>query len=181
MNTDDWVALTEDPLDQGMAARWAILPSCGAVVTFAGTVRDHSEGRDGVSVLEYEAYQEQVEPRLRAIAEVARERWPMVGRLVLLHRIGRLSLGEESVVVVASSPHRPESFLAARFLIDAIKATVPIWKRETWSEGSDWSLCDHEIEEVGASVAERQALVEEISRRSSITGELSHPSSGHHP
>ncbi len=180
MNTDDWVALTEDPLDQGVAARWAILPSCGAVVTFAGTVRDHSEGRVGVSVLEYEAYQEQVEPRLVAIASAARDRWPMVGRLALLHRIGSIALGEESVVVVASAPHRPEAFAAARFLIDTIKTTVPIWKRETWSEGSDWSLCDHEIEEIGISVAERAALVEEINRRSLVDGDLSHPTPGQH-
>ncbi|HUY05977.1 MAG TPA: molybdenum cofactor biosynthesis protein MoaE [Acidimicrobiales bacterium] len=163
---DDWVALTKDPLDQGRAARWAVLASCGAVVTFAGTVRDHSEGREGVSVLEYEAYQEQVEPRLRAIAAVARERWPMIGRLVLWHRIGRLVLGEESVVVVASAPHRPEAFEAAKFLIDAIKLSVPIWKKETWSEGTDWSLCDHEIEHFGISSDERDLLVDEISRRS---------------
>lgn len=178
---DDWVALTHDPLDQGAASRWAILPSCGAVVTFAGTVRDHSEGRVGVSVLEYEAYQEQVEPRLLAIAAVARERWPMLGRLVLLHRIGRLELGEESVVVAASSPHRPAAFEAARFLIDAIKATVPIWKRETWADGSDWSLCDHEIEEVTASPAERAALVDEINRRALVGHEVSGPPSEPHP
>ena len=180
MSTDDWVALTNDPLDQGMAARWAILPSCGAVVTFAGTVRDHSEGREGVSVLEYEAYQEQVEPRLLAIASVARERWPMVGRLALLHRIGRLELGEESVVVVASSPHRPEAFEAARFLIDAIKATVPIWKKETWAKGTDWSLCDHEIEDVDISSEERDALVEEINRRSLVAQDSSRSPSDLH-
>lgn len=180
MTADDWVALTHDPIDQGEAARWAILPSCGAVVTFAGTVRDHSEGREGVSFLEYEAYQEQVEPRLLAIAGVARERWPMVGRLALLHRIGRLELGVESVVVVASSPHRPEAFEAARFLIDAIKATVPIWKKETWSKGTDWSLCDHEIEDISISTEERDALVAEINRRSLVSQVSPHSSSDLH-
>ena len=80
----------------------------------------------------YEAYEEEVEPRLAAIAAEARTRWPDVGRLVLLHRTGDLGVGESSVVVVASSPHRDTAFEAARFCIDTLKATVPIWKRETW-------------------------------------------------
>ena len=94
-----------------------------------------------------EAYAEQVEPRLLAIAEEARTRWP-VGRLALLHRTGELGLGESSVVVVASSPHRGEAFDAARFCIDTLKATVPIWKRETWEGGEDWGLCAHDVVEV---------------------------------
>lgn len=164
--TDDWIALTDEPLSTDDATRWAIMPACGAVVTFAGTVRDHSEGRDGVSVLTYEAYVEQVKPRLAAIAAVARERWPMVGRLVLWHRLGELALGEVSVVCVASTPHRPEAFEAARFLIDTVKATVPIWKKEIWEGGTDWSLCDHEIEDLNVSEADRLALSQEIDRRS---------------
>ena len=85
-----------------------------------------------------EAYEEQVVPRLRAIAEETRARWPVVGRLVLLHRTGPLRVGESSVLVVASAPHRPEAFAAARFAIDALKASVPIWKHEVWSDGADW-------------------------------------------
>lgn len=161
---DDWIALTTDALDAGAAMSWAVAPSCGAVVSFAGTVRDHSEHRTGVSELEYEAYSEQVEPRLAAIAAAARKRWPQIGRLALFHRIGRLALGEVSVLVVASTPHRPEAFLAARFCIDTIKVAVPIWKRETWEEGTDWSLCDHEIEDVSISDAEREELLSEIDR-----------------
>ena len=72
-------------------------PDCGAVVLFSGTVRDHAEGRDGVEHLTYEAYEEAVVPRLAAIAAEARQRWPMIGRLALLHRTGRLELGESSV------------------------------------------------------------------------------------
>ncbi len=166
---DDWIALTSDPLTTDAASSWAIAPSCGAVVTFAGTVRDHSEGRSDVTTLEYEAYQEEVEPRLRAIAELARERWPMIGRLVLWHRIGALGLGEISVVCVASTPHRPESFAVARFLIDTVKVSIPIWKKETWSHGSDWSLCDHEIEEIELGASERAELVGEIDRRTGST------------
>jgi molybdopterin synthase catalytic subunit len=145
---DTWIALTESPLPVGVAVDWAVLPGCGAVVLFSGTVRDHAEGRPGVSKLAYEAYTEQVEPRLRAIADEARERWP-VGRLALLHRVGELVVGESSVIVVASTPHRPEAFEAARFCIDTLKATVPIWKRETWDGGEDWGLCAHDVVDVG--------------------------------
>ena len=145
---DTWIALTEQALPIGAALDWAVRPGCGAVVLFSGTVRDHAEGRPGVTQLVYEAYTEQVEPRLAAIAEEARRRWP-VGRLALLHRVGELAVGESSVIVVASTPHRPEAFEAARFCIDTLKATVPIWKRETWQGGEDWGLCAHDVVDVG--------------------------------
>lgn len=147
-SSDTWIALTEEPLPVGAAADWAVRPDCGAVVLFSGTVRDHAEGRPGVTRLVYEAYAEQVEPRLEAIAAEARTRWP-IGRLALLHRIGELALGESSVLVVASSAHRGEAFDAARFCIDTLKATVPIWKRETWEGGEDWGLCAHDVVDVG--------------------------------
>lgn len=135
---DDWLELTVSPLPIGLAHDWAVRPDCGAVVVFSGTVRDHAEGREGVTELTYEAYESQVVPRLAELAAETRARWPMTGRLVLWHRIGRLGLGESSVVVAASSPHRPEAFAAARFAIDALKATVPIWKHEVWADGADW-------------------------------------------
>jgi molybdopterin synthase catalytic subunit len=97
-----------------------------------------------VTGLEYEAYVEQVAPRLTRVAVAARERWQEIGRLVLLHRVGRLEVGDVSVVVVASTPHRAEAFAAAQFCIDTLKHTVPIWKRETWSGGTDWTLCSNE-------------------------------------
>ncbi|MCU1498182.1 MAG: molybdopterin synthase large subunit MoaE, partial [Acidimicrobiales bacterium] len=87
---DDWIALTDQPLPIDAAYQWAVRPDCGAVVLFSGTVRDHAEGRPGVTALEYEAYAEQVEPRLAAIAAETRRKWPTVGRLVLIHRIGPL-------------------------------------------------------------------------------------------
>ena len=124
--------------------------SCRAVVgvvSFCGTVRDHSEGRPGVTSLEYEAYVEQVAPRLSLVADSARERWAEIGRLVLLHRVGRLEVGDVSVVVVASTPHRAEAFAAAQFCIDTLKHTVPIWKRETWTGGTDWSVCSPEVDD----------------------------------
>jgi len=145
----DWVGVSTGPLPFEAAWRWAILPGCGGIVTFCGTVRDHSEGRPGVVSLECEAYVEQVAPRLARVAAGARHRWAEIGRLVLLHRVGRLEVGEVSVVVVASTPHRAEAFAAAQFCIDTIKGTVPIWKRETWSGGEDWTLCSHDFNGAG--------------------------------
>jgi molybdopterin synthase catalytic subunit len=131
-HTDDWVGLSPDPLPLEVATDWAVLPRCGAVVVFSGTARDHSLDRDGVSLLEYEAYEEHALPRMAAIAGEARTRWPDLGRLAMLHRTGPVPLGESAVVVAVSAPHRGEAFDAARFTIDALKATVPIWKRESW-------------------------------------------------
>lgn len=146
---DTWVGLTTEPLPVGAAADWAVQPRCGAVVLFSGTARDHSGGRERVTGLEYEAYEEQVRPRLRAVADEARVRWPEVGRLVLLHRIGPVAIGESSVVVVASAPHRGEAFAAARFCIDTLKASVPIWKRESWDGGESWAVDAQHIVEAG--------------------------------
>lgn len=137
---DDWLALTDDTLPVGAAADWAVLPRCGAVVLFSGTARDHASGREQVELLEYEAYEEHVVPRLAAIADEMRARFPTLGRVALLHRTGVVVVGESSVVVVASAPHRPEAFAAARFGIDTLKASVPIWKRETWRGGESWGL-----------------------------------------
>jgi molybdopterin synthase catalytic subunit len=96
--------------------------------------------------LEYEAYEEHVVPRLERVAEAARQRWEEVGRLVLLHRVGRLEVEDVAVVVVASTPHRAEAFAAADFCIDTLKRVVPLWKRETWAGGADWTLCSHDIQ-----------------------------------
>jgi len=135
----DWLGVTDEPLPVVEAMAWAGDPSCGAVVTFCGVVRDHAEGRPGVSSLEYEAYLEHVTPKLASIASEAHERWPDLVRLVALHRVGLLSVGEPAVVVVASTPHRHAAFEAARWVIDTVKATAPIWKLETWDGGRAWS------------------------------------------
>lgn len=134
----DWLGLTTSALPVAEASAWAVVPACGAVVAFSGTVRDHGAGRDGVTLLEYEAYEEQAGSRLRGVAAEARGRWPGVGRLVLLHRVGPLAVTDVAVLVVVSAPHRREAFDAARWCIDTVKATVPIWKRETWAGGTDW-------------------------------------------
>ena len=79
-------------------------------------------------------------PRFEAIDVELRQRWPETGRVVLIHRTGTLGLGESSVIVVVSAPHRPEAFEAARFAIDALKLTAPIWKHEVWQDGADWGI-----------------------------------------
>ena len=123
-------------------------PSCGAVACFVGIVRDHAEGRSGVKSIEYEAYTLQVLPRFEAIAATARDRWADVGRIVVWHRVGHVLLGEASVVVAVSTPHRAEAFEACRYIIDTLKATTPIWKRETWEGGTDWSSAARPVESV---------------------------------
>ena len=134
------------PLDR--ASSWVIEPRCGGIVVFNGTARDHSEGRPGVSVLEYEAYVEQVTPRLETIAAEARTRWPDIGRIVMLHRMGPVEITESAVVVAVGAPHRDDAFQAARFCIDTLKATVPIWKREVWRDGESWGLEPQHVQEV---------------------------------
>jgi len=145
---DDWVGLSSEALPVADALAWAHRPDCGAVVLFSGVARDHSSDRKGVDQLEYEAYEAQVAPRLAELAAEARTRWPAVGRLVMIHRVGELVVGDSAVIVVASSPHRPEAFAAARFCIDALKATIPIWKRERWDAGESWGLEAQHILEV---------------------------------
>jgi molybdopterin synthase catalytic subunit len=155
VNGDTWVGLTEAELPIGGIYDWCVLPDCGAVVLFSGVVRDHAVDetgavRDGVEHLTYEAYESQAVPRFEAIADEVRRRWPVVRRIALLHRLGRLGLGESSVVAATSSPHRAEAFDAARFAIDALKASAPIWKREVWRDGDGgveaaWGTGAHDL------------------------------------
>ena len=147
----DWIGVSDQALPVDDAWKWASLAHCGGIVTFCGLVRDHSEHRPGVTSLEYEAYLEHVVPRLTEVATQARERWSELGRLVLLHRVGMLSVGDVAVVVTASTPHRAEAFEAARFCIDTLKHTLPIWKHETWEGGSEWSACAHDASPFGSS------------------------------
>jgi molybdopterin synthase catalytic subunit len=157
---ETWVGLTADELSPGAVYDWAVRAGCGAVVLFSGTVRDHADGRDGVEHLTYEAYEEQAVPRLEAIADEIRTRWPSTGRIALLHRLGRMEVGESTVLVVVSSPHRPEAFEAARFGIDANKASVPIWKHEVWRDGAGWGT--------GATPVRAAAAVESAGVQSSV-------------
>ncbi|HEX6238265.1 MAG TPA: molybdenum cofactor biosynthesis protein MoaE [Acidimicrobiales bacterium] len=146
---DTWVGLSDAPLPVAEAAAWAVRPHCGGLVLFSGTARDHAPGRPGVERLEYEAYEAQAVPRLSQVADEARVRWPDIGRVALLHRVGTVDIGESAVVVVVSAPHRDSAFPAARFCIDDLKQSVPIWKRETWDGGESWGLEAQHIVEAG--------------------------------
>ncbi|MFP3901934.1 MAG: molybdenum cofactor biosynthesis protein MoaE [Acidimicrobiia bacterium] len=146
---DTWVGLSGWPLPVAEAAAWAVRPHCGGLVLFSGTARDHAPGRPGVERLEYEAYEAQAVPRLSRVADEARARWPDIGRVALLHRVGTVEIGESAVVVVVSAPHRDSAFAAARFCIDDLKRSVPIWKRETWDGGESWGLEAQHIVEAG--------------------------------
>ena len=134
----DRVELVDSALDIGELYDWALTPSCGAVVVFSGIVRDHAEGRSGVTSLTYEAYRDVALAKMREVVAEARRQFSAVGRIALVHRLGDLQLTEASVVVVVSAPHRLDAFAAARFCIDTLKQTVPIWKKETWANGTDW-------------------------------------------
>jgi len=135
---DDWTALVAGGLPVGDAYAWAVRPDCGAVVVFTGTARDHSAGRPDVTELAYEAYEDHAVARMDRVVDELRRRWPAAGRVAVLHRVGDVPIGQEAVVVAVSAPHRAEAFDAARFAIDAVKESVPVWKRERWAGGQDW-------------------------------------------
>ena len=147
----DWVVLADAALPLDTLQSWATTPRAGAVVSFVGVVRDHAEGRDDVRGMTYEAYEEPARRVMEEIVAEARRRWPDLERVALLHRVGVLTLSEPSVAVAVSSPHRDDAFEAARYCIDTLKETAPIWKQEHWSTGSDWALGQHPIRPVSAS------------------------------
>lgn len=107
----------------------------GAIVTFLGTVRRHSRGRR-VQHLEYEAYPEMAEAKLREIGQEMEERWGV--KTAIVQRVGRLEVGEASVAIAVAAPHRREAFEAARYAIDRLKEIAPIWKKEVWEGGEEW-------------------------------------------
>ncbi len=143
-----WLALTEADISTGEAIKWASIPSCGAVVSFLGNARNNSKDRDGVSSLDYEAYEDQVLPRLEALAQKIQTRWNEAERIVLHHRTGTLEVSETAVLVIVASPHREVAFEAAKYGIDTLKETIPIWKKEVWKDGESWGLEAQHIQEI---------------------------------
>jgi molybdopterin synthase catalytic subunit len=133
------VGLTHETIDVG--ALLAASERDGAVATFLGVVRGASAGGDPVSALEYEAYEEMALPEMEAIAAEAAGRWE-VSAVRVIHRLGRLAVGEVSVAIVVSAPHRGPAFAACRFVIDSLKQRVPIWKKELTAGGGLW-IEDH--------------------------------------
>ncbi len=131
-----YVELTRAPLDRAALEARVRHAGAGALVVFEGVVRDHAHGH-AVVALEYEAYAEMAEAQLRAIAHDAATRWGIVA-IAVAHRFGRMAVGETSVIIVVASAHRSDAFDACRAIIDAIKTTVPIWKKEYSPDGAEW-------------------------------------------
>ncbi len=128
--------ITSDPLSLDTLLKEVSHPGAGAVILFLGVVRDNNEDRS-VNYLEYEAHEVAARASMEQIGQEAERRWPGA-RIAAAHRIGRLEIGEASVLVGASAPHRAEAFEAARYVIDTLKAESPIWKKEVFEGGEVW-------------------------------------------
>ena len=130
------VIISENPLDVGVVYRQASSGSAGAVDVFIGTVRDVTKGKK-VLRLEYEAYQSMAIKEMHKIASETLTKWP-VRNIVIHHRVGTLEIGDPAVVIAVSTPHRHDSFDACRYVIDTLKQSVPIWKKEVFEDGEVW-------------------------------------------
>lgn len=125
--------ITEEPISEQEVRSWVETPEAGAILVFLGVVRNHADGRP-VRGLEYHAYSPMVEKTLAAVLAQARQRWSL-HRVAIVHRVGRLDVGETSVAVAVSASHRRDAFEACSFIVERLKADAPIWKRELWADG----------------------------------------------
>ena len=130
------LSITPDPIDSQTLVDAVTRPEAGAIATFLGVVRNNNLGRT-VGHLVYDAYPMMAERYMRAIANEVHERWDVL-EVAILHRIGRLEIGEVSVAIAVSSAHRKEALEACHYAIDRLKEIVPIWKKEVWDNGEEW-------------------------------------------
>ena len=130
------VRITREKIDLDAIFSATENPATGGVVVFIGRVRNHAEGR-AVEKMEYFGYEKMALSELNKIAAQAREKWP-VRELAVVHRLGMQYIGDASVVIAVSCDHRAEAFAACRFIIDTLKKTVPIWKKEYGADGEEW-------------------------------------------
>ncbi len=131
------IELTHDPIDYTALTEQVRSEQAGAVVLFLGTVREMTDGKKTVA-LDYEAFPQMAEAKLAELLVEARGRWPIINAAIA-HRLGRLELGDVSVAVAVSTPHRQHAFEAGQYLIDRLKEIVPIWKKENWADGTtEW-------------------------------------------
>lgn len=133
---DPCAFVSADPLDVAALEAQVAATGCGAVLTFVGAVRDNFDGRP-VAGLDYEVYAEMAVPVMEQICAEVAARWPGA-RVAIAHRTGRLELGDASVVIAVATPHRGAAYDASRYAIEALKARVPIWKRESYADGAAW-------------------------------------------
>jgi molybdopterin synthase catalytic subunit len=133
----DIYAVVDGPLSPDAIAAQVDDPGAGGVVIFSGVVRNQTDGRP-VKYLEYEAHAPMAEAKMREIGGAIRARWGGVRRVAMLHRVGRLEIGEASVLIAVSAAHRGDAFEACRYAIDTLKRTVPVWKKEHFEDGEVW-------------------------------------------
>jgi molybdopterin synthase catalytic subunit len=127
--------ITGEEIELGDVIRAVEAGDAGAIVHFLGIVRNNTEGRE-VSYLEYEAYPPMAEKKMAEIAQEIHEKWGL-DRVAMIHRVGRLEIGEVSVAVAVASPHRKDAFEACHYAMNRLKQIVPIWKREVWVDGEE--------------------------------------------
>ncbi len=130
------IQITREPLDRNALVAAITHPGIGGIVVFEGVVRDSARGKQ-IRYLEYDVYPEMATRQIGAIITEAEKRWG-IERVAVAHRLGRLEIGEASVIVVVATPHRAEAFDACRYIIDTLKTTVPIWKKEVATTGEEW-------------------------------------------
>lgn len=130
------ISITRERLDRDALVAAVSHASVGGIVVFEGVVRDNARGKQ-VRYLEYDVYPEMAVQQIGEIVAEAGRRWG-VERVAVAHRVGRLEIGEASVIIVVASPHRGEAFEACRYIIDTLKTTVPIWKKEVATNGEEW-------------------------------------------
>lgn len=131
------VAVKADPIDPAALLAEVGDAAAGAVVLFVGTARDHSGERTGITHLEYEAYPGMVEAKIDEVVAAALGKWDLIA-VAVEHRVGEVAVGDAAVAVAVSAAHRHPAFEAGRFVIDELKATAPIWKKEHWPGGGEW-------------------------------------------
>jgi len=131
------IQLNHEPIDSNQVLASVQSPHAGAVVLFLGTTREFTAGRQTES-LDYESYGEMAASKLQELEEQARQQWALT-EVTIVHRLGHLEIGEASVAIAVSAPHRKDAFTAGQWLIDTLKEIVPIWKKENWADGtSEW-------------------------------------------
>jgi molybdopterin synthase catalytic subunit len=130
------IRLTREPLNRDALIEAVSHPGAGGLVVFEGVVRDNARGKQ-IRYLEYDAYPEMAEQQIRTIIAEAERHWG-VEHVAVAHRFGRLEIGEASVIIAVATPHRAEAFDACRYIIDTLKTTVPIWKKEVATNGEEW-------------------------------------------
>lgn len=139
----DFFELTGEPLDVGAVARRVVLPECGATVTLDGYVRQFTKGKETLYLV-YEAYEMMALKEMEKLVKQAREKFA-IASVGLVHRLGKLEIGETSVVISVSAPHRKAAFEACEWLIRELKKTVPIWKKEVYADGEEWIEGDRNL------------------------------------